>query len=131
MSFITSSEQLVSNTTADNFALAEPLIPTPFINSPSSPAFTHSPILPVSTPSPLSSIFSSRSHNHSISPIPLPFPHMPQLRRSTIEHQQPVPLIDYVCNAAYLTNLTPSCFIPPVHPPSFPFQYFPTPTSNY
>ncbi|XP_019260086.1 PREDICTED: uncharacterized protein LOC109238110 [Nicotiana attenuata] len=81
MPFITFSEPVVSNPTADNSAPAETLIFTPFLNSPTSPASIQSPILPVSTPPPLSSISSSRSHTHYISPISLPSPHTPQLRR--------------------------------------------------
>lgn len=66
---------------------------------------------------------------HNISPI-IPFgpifqsPQLtsaPPLRKSERPHNPPSYLSVYVCNAVFFTNLTKSCFIPPVQPTIFPF----------
>ncbi|XP_075077902.1 uncharacterized protein LOC142164245 [Nicotiana tabacum] len=87
-------------------------------NQPSSePDLNPSPSLSITSPrkAPTSSAISR--FNSSLSSILV----QPELRRSTREHNPPSYLIDYVCNAVYLTDLTNSCFATPVSPTTMTF----------
>ncbi|XP_019244402.1 PREDICTED: uncharacterized protein LOC109224269 [Nicotiana attenuata] len=85
--------------------------------SPSVPTFSnpsnssHFPSTTATSPT-----LSSRSSTVSHVPISLP-----EVRKSTRPHNPPSYLQDYVCNSVFLTDLTTSCFTPPIQPTVLPF----------